>query len=131
MNKKHLFFIVALALVVALFLGLYLATRPSASNGIKVFTLIVEHGDGTVKDYECRSDVEFVGEVLFRNGVITGSQGPYGLYIESVDGEQAIYEEDGAYWAFYIGDEYATTGIDQTPIVDGQVYKLVYTKADE
>ena len=31
------------------------------------------------------------------------------------------------YWAFYVGDEYASLGVDQTPIADGDSFSLVYT----
>ena len=48
--------------------------------------------------------------------------------IHTVDGIRAVYSE-GAYWAIYEGEEYAMQGIDTTPIVDGGVYKLVYTLA--
>jgi hypothetical protein len=34
---------------------------------------------------------------------------------------------DQGYWALYIGQDYATTGIDTTPIQDGAAYSLVYT----
>ena len=59
-------------------------------------------------------------------GLITGSQGQYGLTIEAVDGETADWNKDNAYWALYIGEEYATTGIDSTPVYDGSTFKLVY-----
>ena len=58
-----------------------------------------------------------------------GNDGPYGLEITEVDGEKAVYTEDGAYWAVYVGEEYALSGIDTTPITEGGVYKLVYTLA--
>ena len=49
--------------------------------------------------------------------------------IKEVDGEKAVYEEDNAYWGFFVGEEYAQLGIDQTPAEDGAVYKLEYTRA--
>ena len=67
-----------------------------------------------------------MGVVLEKDGLITGEEGPYGMYIHEVDGERAVYEESGAYWSFYVGEEYAQTGIDLTPIEDGAAYKLVY-----
>ena len=45
----------------------------------------------------------------------------------TVDGEDAVYEEDGAYWALYEGEEYAQQGVDATPATDGGRYGLVYT----
>lgn len=130
MSKKKLFLsVTALVLVVGLLLGLYFATRPQTQEGTKTFTVTVVHKDGTSKDFTYTSDEEFVGTVLQAEGLIEGEMGQYGLYIKKVDGEKAVYEEDNAYWGFYIGDEYAQTGIDQTPIEDGKVYKLVYVPA--
>ena len=66
--------------------------------------------------------------MLVNAGLIKGNDGPYGLEITEVDGEQAIYNTDKAYWAVYEGEEYALQGIDTTPVVEGRTYKLVYTK---
>lgn len=130
MSKKKLFLsIAALVLVVGLLLGLYFATRPQTQEGTKSFTVTVVHKDGSSKDFTYTSDEEFVGTVLQAEGLIEGEMGQYGLYIKKVDGEKAVYEEDNAYWGFYIGEDYAQTGIDQTPIEDGKVYKLVYVPA--
>ena len=127
MNKKTLMTVIALVVLVAALVGVYFLTRPETTAGMKEFTLEVVHKDGTVKTIPCKSDLNYVGEALQKEGLIAGEQGPYGLYIHEVDGEKAIFEVDGAYWAFYEGEEYATKGIDLTPIVDGKVYKLVYT----
>ena len=45
-----------------------------------------------------------------------------------MDGEDAIFEESGAYWALYQNGEMTTTGADTTPIQDGDSFQLVYTK---
>lgn len=34
------------------------------------------------------------------------------------------YDADGAYWAFYINGEYASTGVDSTNIEAGATYTL-------
>ena len=47
---------------------------------------------------------------------------------DTVDGEKADWSVDQSYWALYIGDDYATTGVDTTPIHDGDSFKLVYTR---
>ena len=129
MNKKKLILaIVALVAVTAIALGAWLATRPQTSAGQKKFTVTVVHANGDEKTFTYKTDAEYVGPVLQEKGLIEGYEGPYGLYIEAVDGEKAIYEETGAYWSFYIGTEYAQTGIDKTPIEDGAQYRLVYEK---
>ncbi len=104
-------------------------TTGQAADTMKTFTVTVVYADGSSKDFQYESDQEFVGPVLQADGLIEGNMGPYGLEISKVDGVKAVYTEDGAYWAVYEGEEYAMQGIDTTPIVDGGVYKLVYTPA--
>ena len=103
---------------------------PGATGGAAVsFAVIVVHQDGSEKTFTYETNEEFVGPVLTEAGLLKGNAGPYGLEITEVDGEKAVYSEDGAYWAVYEGEEYALQGIDTTPVKEGQVYKLVWTKA--
>ena len=44
------------------------------------------------------------------------------MYVKTVNGVTVDYDTDGKYWAFYIDDEYAMTGVDSTPITDGSSY---------
>lgn len=126
-NKKMLIAIVALVLVVAVMLGVYMTTRPETTAGAKTITVTVVHADGSSKDFEYHTDEEYLGAVLLAEGLAEGEEGPYGLTINAVDGETASWEENQSYWALYIGEEYATTGADSTPVNDGDVFKLVYT----
>ena len=126
-SKKILIAVIALVVVIAALLGLYFATRPATSQGAKAFTVEVTHADGSEKTFQYRTDEEYVGKVLLDEGLIQGEDGQFGLYILTVDGEDAIYETDGAYWAFYVNGDYANQGIDLTPAEDGAVYGLVYT----
>ena len=128
-NKKLIAAVVALVVVIALLLGLYFVTRPDTQAGNKSFTVEVVHGDGTAKEFEYKTDEEYVGTVLIEDGLIQGEEGPWGMYIAVVDGERAVYEENSAYWALYVGEEYATQSVELTPIEDGATYKLVYTPA--
>lgn len=106
-----------------------LEESPEPNQGEATFTVIVVHKDKTEKTFTYTTTEAYVGPVLTEAGLITGNDGPYGLEIITVDGEKAVYAEDGAYWAVYEGEEYAMQGIDTTPVVDGQVYKLVYEAA--
>lgn len=128
-NKKLIAAVVALVVVIALLLGLYFVTRPDTQAGNKSFTVEVVHGDGTAKEFEYKTDEEYVGTVLIEDGLIQGEEGPWGMYIAVVDGERAVYEENSAYWALYVGEEYATQSVELTPIEDGATYKLVHTPA--
>jgi len=125
-NKKVLIAIIALVVVIASLLGIYFATRPEAKSGRKAITITVVYEDGSSKDFYYTTREEYLGPVLLSDGLVEGEMGPYGLYIEKVDGVAAIWEENGAYWSVYVGEEPAVTGADEIPIEDGGVYKLVY-----
>ena len=125
-NKKLVISVIALALVIALFAGIYFATRPTTQQGAKTITVIVVHKDKTEKTFTYHTDEEYLDQVLLTEGLIEGYESQYGLVVEKVDGEAAIWETDNAYWSLYIGEEYASTGISETPVHDGSTFKLVY-----
>ena len=125
-NKKLVISVVALVLVIALFAGIYFATRPTTQQGAKTITVIVVHKDKTEKTFTYHTDEEYLDQVLLTEGLIEGYESQYGLVVEKVDGEAAIWETDSAYWSLYIGEEYASTGVSETPVYDGSTFKLVY-----
>lgn len=127
-NAKLIIGIVALVVVIAALLCVYFATRPQTSQGSKAFTVEVVHADGSSKTFSYRTDEEYLGTVLQAVGLIDGEMGPYGLTIFSVDGERAVWEENGAYWAIFVNGEYGMTGVDTTPVNDGDVFKLEFTR---
>lgn len=126
-QKRMILAAAALAAAAVLLLVLYFMTRPATQEGSKSFTVQVVHADGTSREFHYTSDEEYVGSVLIEAGLIDGKEGAWGMYIETVDGERAVYETDGAYWALYVGEEYATQSIELTPLEDGGTYSLVYT----
>lgn len=48
-------------------------------------------------------------------------------YVTTVNGITADWDTEKAYWAFYIGEEYAQTGVDATEIVAGTTYTFAKT----
>ncbi len=127
-NKKLIVALVALVAVVGILLGVWMMNRPETSAGTKAYTVTVVHSDGSEKKFEYTTDAEYLGDALVAEGLISGEEGPYGLTIITVDGEDAVWDTDSAYWSLYIGEEYATTGVSETPVHDGDTFKLEYTK---
>ena len=119
---------VVLIAAMALFTGCSDTKKTAANEGEKAFTLLVVDGDGNEKRFEITSNAATVGEALLAEKLIAGEDGPYGLYIKTVDGITVDYNKDGAYWSFYVGDTYATSGVDTTEIQDGQTYSLKVEK---
>ena len=123
--------ILALILVLAMSLAL-VACGGNADSGKggepKAFTVVVTDVDGNETKFEYTSDAASVGEALMAEGLIQGEQGPYGLYINTVNGIDADWDADQTYWAFYVDGEYALAGIELTEITEGATYGLVLTK---
>lgn len=99
-------------------------------EGQTSFYLNVTDADGTVTKFLVKTDKTTVGEALLELELITGTASDYGLYITAVNGITADWDTEKAYWAFYIGDEYAQTGVDTTNITPDAVYSLVKTVSE-
>ena len=125
-NKKLLLAAVALVALVGILAGVWFATRPEAQEGMKTFTVTVVHGSGEAKDFTYTTDAEYLGAFLYEEGLLVADENNPGMF-HTADGEKADWNENQSYWGFYIGDEYATEGVETTLITDGAVYKLVYT----
>ena len=131
-SKKKLLILLSSVLVLVLLAAaaLYIKAKDDAEKdtaaaaGSKQFTLTVTDYDGNTTEHSISTDADTVGAALLEQGLVEGEEGPYGLYIKTVNGIRADYELDGHYWAFYINGEYASTGIDQTPVEPGAVYGL-------
>ena len=126
-NKKIILAVMALAAVIALMAGLYVTTRPEAQEGSKQVTVQIVHKDGTEKNLEFGTDHAYLADLLLEKELATGyASEEYGFTIESVDGVTADWAADGAYWALYEGEDYATTSAAGIVLVDGGLYRLVY-----
>ncbi len=85
-------------------------------EGETVFYFIAVGLDKKEACFEIRTNKETVGEALEELGLIEGEEGPYGIYVKTVNGETHDYNEDGKYWAFYINGTSAISGADSTKI---------------
>ena len=93
-------------------------------KGETSFSITVSDGIGNQAEYTVYTDKKTVGEALVELDFISGDEGPYGLYIKTVNGITVDYDKDGKYWAFYINGEYAMSGVDSTEITAGAEYAL-------
>ncbi|MBQ9083814.1 MAG: DUF4430 domain-containing protein [Clostridia bacterium] len=91
-------------------------------QGSTVFDFTVYNREGEMTVFEVHTDKTTVGEALVEVKLIAGEDGPYGLYVKTVNGETLDYDKDKMYWSFYIDGAYAMTGVDQTKIEAGKAY---------
>lgn len=123
MRKKPVVYVMILAVVMALFLGIWWFARPQASAGEKNLTVQVIHGDKSNRVFEISSPAEYLAEALTENEIVQGEEGPYGLFILTADGE-TVDDANQEWWCITRGGESLTTGASETPIADGEQYEL-------
>lgn len=82
------------AVILVLFIAaaglLYMKFKPETKEGSKKIEVTVIHGDGSEKAFSYTTDAAYLGEVLLKDKLIEGEQGPYGLYILTVDRKQPM-----------------------------------------
>lgn len=93
-------------------------------EGKTSFNFEVVDADKNVSTFIVYTDKTTVGDALEEAGLIAGDESEFGLYVKTVNGITCDYDKDGKYWAFYIGDEYASTGVDSTEIESGKTYSF-------
>ena len=97
-------------------------------DGSVKITVIVVDADGNETNFVVSTDKETVGDALLELNLIEGDDSEYGLYVKTVNGITADYDTDGTYWAFYVNGEYASTGVDSTPVNEGDTYEFKVEK---
>lgn len=134
--KKHLSLIACIVLIAAMALltiGCSETSTPETPDisqlpatvvgeGETVFYFIAVDLDGVMTKYEVHTNETTVGAALIGLELISGDMGEYGLYVKTVNGVTLDWDTHGKYWALYIGEEYALTGVDQVEIVPGTTY---------
>lgn len=93
-------------------------------EGNTVFTFIAVDKEGKETRFEIHTDETVVGKALSQLGLIAGEEGPYGLYMNTVNGQTLDWDKDGMYWSFYVNGEYALKGVDQTEIDPAATYMI-------
>ena len=122
-NKKAVFAVAALAAAAALMLGIWYLATPQAQAGEKTVVVQVIHGDESSKDFTYRTDAENLGQVLVEENLVQGEDSATGLFVTTVDGETAqdILRQ---WWCVTKGGKWLDTGVDATPITDGDHFEL-------
>ncbi len=145
-TKKLISMLVCVVLIVAMALSItgcsttntdQPASQPQQSQisdviakgeGQTVFSFTVVDKDGNETAFEIHTDKTVVGQALLDCQLIQGEEGPYGIYVKTVNGITADYDFDGTYWAFYINGEYAMTSVDSTDINTADTYTFKVEK---
>lgn len=134
-NKKTL---LAAAVLVIILIALGLFRGISSSGGkdsgadsvgeekAKAIAVTVVHGDGSEKVFEYDTDETYLAPVLTEEGLVEGTEGQYGLFITTVDGEEAD-ESKEEWWCITEDGEPSSVSASELEIEDGDKFELTMT----
>lgn len=123
-KKTKIIAVIALAVLIIGAIVAYAVLSPKAISGGKSITVEVVHADGSSKEFKIATDEEYLGGALRQENLVEGEDGEFGLYIHAADGEYAD-ESQQQWWCCCKAGEMLMTGVDDTPIADGEHYELV------
>ena len=140
--KKIIIPIIAVVIIAAIF---FLIPAEKETTDDKLWTNALYTEDATFGDganeidvkviagekevvFTIHSDKDNLGDALLEHNLISGEEGPYGLYVKSVNGIVADYDVDKTYWSLSKSGDYMTTGVSETNFDDGDSFELTRTK---
>ena len=135
-SKKIIIGGVILVVLIAVFAICYNVFVAKPTAGSKSVVIEVVDSTGATTAYDVDTDAEYLKDAMDElaesddSFSYSGTDGDYGIMVEVVNGEQAIFAEDNAYWALYVNGEYGQYSANQQPVTDGDTYTWTYEKAN-
>lgn len=121
-NKKTLIAVIVLIVAVILAGVAWMVWKPTGTAGSKAIVVEVITDDSE-KEYKIKTDSEFLRGALEEAELVEGSESEYGLFVTGVAGITAD-DSKQQWWCFTKGGEDLFTGVDDTPIADGDAFEI-------
>ena len=86
---------------------------------------VAAHGEEEA--FTIETDAEYLRGALESIDLIEGSESEYGLFVTAVNGIAAD-DSKQEWWCFTKGGEEMMTGVDTTPIADGDAFEITLTE---
>ena len=125
-NKKLAWLLVALVVLLAVVGGLYIVNRPGAVNGTKKITVTVVDAQQQSQEFGFNTDAAYLRGALEQENLIAGEDSGTGLFVKTVHGITAD-DSKQEWWCFTKNGESLMTGVDTTPIADGDAFTITLT----
>lgn len=125
-NNKLLLAIIAILLIFAILLGVYFGVT-AKTKGKKSITLQIEI-EGNIQEFKTKTEGLVVLDVLKelqdrKKLTFSGDDSGYGLYLTEINGRVAD-ESSHEFYSLYINGDFASFGVSEQPINDGDVIKI-------
>lgn len=130
MKNKKLAIVLCSVLVVLIAAAsvIFAVTRPETDDDKKDIVVTVEYKDGQEKEFEIKTEKEFLADALLEEEMVSKEEYEMGYYTV-IDGVRADYTQDGAWWCVYEAGEMTSVGMNELAIEDGDEFEIVYTPA--
>lgn len=125
-KKNRLKPIIAIALVAfvaIIMLFVYNQFKPQGAKGSKEIVIEIVLPEEDSKEFTLHTDAEFLRQALDEEQLVKGSESTYGFYITEVNGRAADSAKE-EWWSLSKDGAYVETGVDMTPLADGDHYEL-------
>lgn len=124
-SKNRTLLYVGVAVVLVALIAVFAIVSANANKpkaGERLITVQIINDDETVTK-SIRTDAEFLRGALEQENLISGTESTYGLYVLTVNGVTADMGKQ-QWWCFTKGGEEIYTGVDDTPIADGDAFEI-------
>ena len=127
-NKKKLLLTIGVIVVVlAAALGIWsMSGTDTDSTDMKDISFTVVYADETSDEFQITTAQEFLRGALEDEGLIAGDETEYGLFVKTVNGVTAD-DANQEWWCLTKGGEAVETGVDSTPVTDGDAFEFTLT----
>lgn len=125
-NKKTLLYVgiaIVLVALIAVFAIVYGNSNKPAAAGSKTITVQIITSETDTVTKTIQTDAEFLRGALEQENLVQGEESQYGLFVKTVNGVTAD-DAQQQWWCFTKGGEDLFTGVDTTPIADGDKFEI-------
>jgi hypothetical protein len=124
-RKKAILLSVVLVVIIAAFAVVYQVFIPKGFAGGKTIMVDIFPGNDEGDSYgiTIQTKEAYLGQALKDEKLIEGTESEYGFFITTVGGVKAD-DSKQQWWCITKGGAEVFTGVDDTPILDGETYEL-------
>lgn len=125
-KKKTGLLVGGVLLLAVILVVVYMMFGPKAVKGSKTVTLEVINAEAQSEEFTLHTDAEYLGEALLAEELVKGEDSEFGLFVTEVNGITANADNQ-EWWCFTKAGGVVNTGIDTTPIADGDHFEATLT----
>ncbi len=100
--------------------------KTTTTEALKTVTVEVVSADQSKKSFKIETDEEYLRGALEQEKLVEGTESEYGLFVKTVNGYTAD-DSKQEWWCITKGGQTVETGVDTTPISDGDKFELTLT----